>query len=288
MLIDNKIISRLANQALEQSHQKNEVKAFLVQKVEKSIQYWNENNNESAIETISSAIDIGPTLSFLKVLKSLYYCSSKLANKSNELINSISIAQLSELELSMINFIRSCNCIHLEQYLNAIDYASKIIKQNPKSYFAYLPRAVAYQELDKQNEAISDFKMALKEQIQVKGIKAGIAFSYLKKRKLIKALLLHLSVIKHFDNNFRVNHNIGMNYFMLNLNKRALIHINKALHIKKDFADAYRTRGLIYLTQGKFDLANKELQIAKDYGAKDIEKTIRRFEKQLKNTRHNM
>lgn len=287
MLIDNKIISRLANQALEKSHQKNEVKAFLVQQAEKSMQYWDENDNENAIQTITSAIDIAPKLGFLKILKALYYCSSKLANNSNEIINSLSTSQLTELELIMIDFIKSCNCILLEQYSKAIKYSSKIIQQNPKSYFAYLPRAVAYQELDQQNEAISDFKMALKEEIQVQGIKAGLAFSYFKKRKYIKALLLHLRVIKHFEDNFRVNHNIGANYFMLNMNKLALKHINKSIELKKDFADAYRSRGLIYLNQGKRELANQNLELAKKYGAKNIEKTIKRFEKQLKGTRHN-
>lgn len=287
MLFDYRIISRLANQALEQSHQKNEVKAFLFQQAEKSIQYWNENDNENAISTIKNAIGIAPQLAFLTILKSLYYCSSKLALKSNEIISSISTTELDELELIMIKFIKSCNYIHLEQYKLAIAYSNRIIEQNPKSYLAYLPRAVAYQELDKHKEAIDDFKMALKEQTQVKEIKAGIAFSYLKKRSFLKALFLHLGVINHFKDNFRVNHNIGINYFMLNMHKRALKHLNRSIELKSDFADAYRSRGLIYLAEGKIELANFELELAKKYGAKNIDKTIKRFEKQLKGTRHN-
>lgn len=281
MLIDNKIISGLANQALEQSQQKNEVKAFLVQKAEKSIQYWEDNNNESAILTIKSAIDIAPNLAFLKILKALFHCSSKKAKTSNALISSIRTTDLSDLELNMIDFIRSCNSLHLEQYSDTIKYSSKIIDQNPQSYFAYLPRAVAYQELDNQSAAISDFKMALKEQIQVKGVKAGLAFSYMKKRRFIKALFLHLGIIKHFENNYRVNHNIGTNYFMLSMHKRALKHMNRAIELKEDFADAYRSRGLIYLDEGKIEMAKKELNLAKRYGAKNIDKTIKRFEKRL-------
>ena len=281
MLIDNKIISRLANQALEQSQLKNEVKAFLVQQAKKSIQYWDDNNNESAIQTITSAIDIAPNLVLLQILKALFYCSSKEANSSNELISSIPTTDLTDLELNMIDFIRSCNSLHLKQYTDTIKYSSIIIEQNPKSYFAYLPRAVAYQELDNQNAAISDFKMALKEQIQVKGIKAGLAFSYMKKRRFIKALFLHIGIIKHFENNYRVNHNIGTNYFMLSMHKRALKYINKAIELKQDFADAYRSRGLIYLDQGKIEMANQELIMAKKYGAKNIDKTIKRFEKRL-------
>lgn len=281
MIVDNKIISRLANQALEQSQLKNEVKAFLVQQAEKSIQHWDDNNNQSAIKTITSAIDIAPNLAFLKILKALFYSSSKEVNSSNELINSIPTIHLTDLENNMIDFIRSCNSLHLEQYTETIKYSSKIIEQNPKSYFAYLPRAVAYQELDNQNAAIYDFKMALKEKIQAKAIKAGLAFSYMKKRRFIKALFLHLGIIKHFENNFRVNHNIGTNYFMLSMHKRALKHINKAIELKEDFADAYRLRGLIYLDQGKIERANQELILAKKYGAKNIDKTIKRFEKRL-------
>ena len=282
MLIDNKIILHLTNQAIKQSQLKNEVKAFYSQKVNGAFDFWNNNDNQKAIEEISLVLNILPDLNILLIAKALFYSSSKNPQQSNQIIGKISSNEATDLELNMIDFIQSCNFLHVKDYEGAIKTSTNIISRDHKAYYAYLPRAVAYQEINDQKSAIKDFKMALKEKLQTKGIKAGLAFSYMKNKNYFRGLYLHLKVIKHFNDNFRVNHNIGINYFMLNLSRKALFHINRSIELKKDFADAYRTRGLIYMNQGKNKLAYEELLKAKKYGARDIDNTMLRFQNKLK------
>ena len=136
--------------------------------------------------------------------------------------------------------------MHEKRYYDAIKQANEIIKKDRNAYYAYFPRAISFQELNEQNNAIRDFKISLKEKVQVKAIKAGLAFSYMKKKNYIRAIILHLKVIKHFKDNFRINHNIGVNFFLLNFTSKGLHYINKSIELKPDFAEAYTTRGLIY------------------------------------------
>lgn len=283
MLLNNSIVKKLANEALKRSIQKEELKAICIEQTEKAFQSWDNDNPQQAISEINVAIKFFPKLSFLQLMKSLFYCSAKETKESESIINLFKDDELSGEERNIKYFIKSCNSVHEKRFQDAINQANEIINKNKKAYYAYLPRAISFQELDEQKKAIKDFKIALKEELQIEGIKAGLAFSYMKNKNYYRAILLHLRVIKYFKDNFRVNHNIGLNFFLINFVSKGLKYVNKSIELKSDFADAYRTRGLIYLTQGKREDAILELEKARKYGAKGIDKTMKR----LINTRPN-
>lgn len=277
MLRNNIIVKKLAKKALEGSIQKEELKVICIEQTEKAFQCWDNDYYQKAISEINVAIKFFPKLPFLQLLKSLFYCSAKNTKESESIVNLFKDNELSAEERNIKYFIKSCNSAHEKRFHDAINYSNEIIKKNKNAYYAYLPRAISFQELDEQKKAIKDFKVALKEELQIKGIKAALAFSYMKNKNYYRAILLHLRVIKYFKNNFRVNHNIGLNFVLINFVSKGLKYVNKSIELKSDFADAYRTRGLIYFTQGKKEDAILEFEKARKYGAKGIDKTMKRF-----------
>ena len=85
--MNNIIIKRLASKAIERSVQKEEFGAFCIEQTETAIQNWENDKPTEAILCIDRVIGFLPKLSFLWLLKSLFYCSAKQSNKSNKIIN---------------------------------------------------------------------------------------------------------------------------------------------------------------------------------------------------------
>ena len=270
-MLDTSIIKSLASQAIERSTQKEELKSYCLQQAHKAFQLWDQGDYLNAISRINNALGILPKYPLLLLLKALIYCTDKQVGNSNKIIDLLKDQELTDLELNLKQYIQSCNCITHEKYPEAISYASEIINRNKRAYYAHLPRAISYQELNEHHKAIIDFKIASKEKLQVQGIKAGLAFSYMKRKKYIRAIILHLIVIRYFRENYRINYNIGLNLFLLKFYSKGLSYVNKSLELNPDFAEAYRSRGLILLT------LEKDFEKAKELGAKGIEKTLRRF-----------
>ncbi|WP_405225690.1 tetratricopeptide repeat protein [Dokdonia sp. Asnod1-B02] len=267
----------MANQVLENSLIKEDIRAYCFDQTEKAFKSWESDKPNQATKEIDKAIQFLPDVSFLLIMKALFYCSAKKTEESNSIIKSLNENELSELELNLTHYILSCNYFHKKKFYESIWFADEIIKRDKNAYYAYFPKAISHQELNEHNLAIKNFKIALKEKLQINEIKACLAFSYLKKKKNIKALILHLKVKSYFKDNFRVNHHIGMNFLMINSLNKALKYVNKSIELKYNFAEAYRTRGLIYLTKGNRIKAKEDMDTARKYGAIDIDKTINRF-----------
>ncbi|WP_430965282.1 tetratricopeptide repeat protein [Spongiimicrobium sp. 2-473A-2-J] len=283
MLINNSIFKKLANQVLENTLVKEDLRVYCFDQTEKALKSWESNKPNKATRDINKAIQFLPDVPFLLIMKALFYCSAKKTVESNSIIDSLNEIELSELELNLMQYIASCNHVHERKFHESIWFADEIIKRDEKAYYAYFPKAISLQELNEHKKAIKNFKIALKEKLLLNEIKACLAFSYMKNKKFIKALVLHLSVKKYFEENYKVNHHIGVNFFLLNFFAKSLKYVNKSIELKSDFAEAYRTRGLIYLTQGKKSKAKEELEIARKLGATDIDKTMNRFKLNEKN-----
>lgn len=213
MIINKSIFKKLAKQALESSLIKEDIRAYYYEQTEKAFKNWESDKPNTAIRDINKVIQFLPNVSFLLVMKALFYCSAKKVTESNQIINSIHETEITELELNLTQYILSCNYIHQKRFNEAIWYADEIIRRDKNAYYAYFPKAISQQELNEHTIAIKNFKKALKEKLQTNEIKACLAFSYLKSKKFIKALILHLKVKNYFENNFRINHHIAMKNF---------------------------------------------------------------------------
>lgn len=277
LLTNRAILRELAEKALERADQPGEVKIYCQQRVDSAFKYWEEDQHEKAIENAKDLIAILPNENFLHLFVALLFCSAKDTTKSNQIINRIPDADLTDDELDIKQFVQSCNDVHDRHFEKAIASANKIIDRNENAFYAYLPRAIALSELNEHTKAINDYKIALKEKEQVKGIKAMLAFSYMKNKNHLKAFWLHLSIFRHFKNNFRVNHHMGINFFMMNFFSLGLYFINKSIKLKPDFGEAYRSRAMIYLIKGNSKNAIEDLEKARSLGAKGIDKTLKRF-----------
>jgi len=153
----------------------------------------------------------------------------------------------------------------LGQYQRAIvdyDEAIRLTPDDPKAYFA---RALANDDLGQYQRAIEDYSVAirLKPDNQIVYYFRGLVYAKFDQHKL---------AINDFTESLRLSPDYssyfarGNSYFKLNNYKLAIEDYNKAILLKTDHAQAYNSRGLLYIVQNKKRLGCLDLQKACDLG----------------------
>jgi tetratricopeptide (TPR) repeat protein len=267
-------INELAKKAIKYSSRKENYPDFLNQLLEESFENWDSGNLNEALNYCNQFIQLEPNVNIGLLLKSILLTSKKKFDKSDEILNSISIEELNELENEIRLFTISCNCFYTKRNKEAIGFCDELILIKPSNYTIYLIRGLANAELENHKEAILDFKMALKEKWEIKGIKSNLAYSYLRNGNRIKSLLLFRQVVNHFPDHWKIQYNTGLSYFKLGFFSKALIYLNKTEELKPDFSGTYLTRGYIYLKRGFKEKALIDWNLAKELGEEKKYKTL--------------
>ena len=150
----------------------------------------------------------------------------------------------------------------------ALDLCNEFLKLDDGEFAEiHIIRGFANASLEKHKEAIKDFKIALKDTDQENAIKANLAYSYLRNKNHLKALLLYRKISKVYPDQWKVQYNTGLSYFKFAQFRKAMPFLNKTEKLKPDFAGTYLTRGFIYLKKGRKELAHNDFLKAKELGA---------------------
>jgi Flp pilus assembly protein TadD len=94
------------------------------------------------------------------------------------------------------------------------------------------------------------------------------AFGYFQKGKNAKTLSVCNKLLKTDTTNAELFHLKAMAEMNLQKDAVALVDLNKAIELKKDFGEAYCDRGVIYWSLGKLNLACKDWKKSKELGWK--------------------
>lgn len=259
---------KLAFDALEHASMKENFSDFMNQLIQKAVELWEFRDFDSAIQKCNEFIEWNSEIQFVHLFKAMIYSSAKEFYKSQNIVDGIDIDTLDEYELKISLFISSINEFYTHKFQNALNKCNEFLKLDDGTFTEiHIIRGFANASLEKHKEAIKDFKIALKDTNQENAIKANLAYSYLRNKNHLKALLIFRKISKHYPNHWKVQYNTGLSYFKFSLFKKAMPFLNKTEELKSNFAGTYLTRGYIYLRTGKKELAHNDFLKAKELGA---------------------
>jgi len=192
----------LAEKAVEYSLRKGKYSDFVIQLLTDSFKEWELGNLDKAIQKCNNFIALQPDMLFGKLLKSLILTSQKRHSESEDLLDSIPTQILDANESQIRNFLKAMNLFYTDKFVESIEYSNEFIKYNAESNRTiYVIRGFANASLENHVQAIMDFKVALKDNLEIEGIKANLAYSYLKNGNHFKSLLMYRKIVKHFPCN---------------------------------------------------------------------------------------
>ena len=263
-------IKQLAQKAIEYSSKKEKYSDFVMQLLDDSIKEWEKDNHEEAIKKCNEFMSLEPQVKFSYLLKALLLTSQKKYSDSQGIIGTLPIEEFNKIENELRLFTVAINLFYTNQFSKSLEYSNAFIQSDKgENRTIYIIRGYANASLENHKEAIKDFKIALKDKWEVEGIKANLAYSYLRNKNHLKALLIYRKVVKNFPNHWKVQYNTGLSYFKFRLFRKAMPYLNRTEELNPDFSGTYLTRGFIYLKNGNRNLALKDWTRAKELGAED-------------------
>jgi TonB family protein len=171
-------------------------------------------------------------------------------------------------------------------HLNAGRYAEseaalrQFVYRNPDDALGYSKLGLAYSGLQKYEEAVVAFKLAIKIRPDVAdaGIyyRLGLAYGALKKYKEAASAFkqaLYVARAQSIDANqtssqtapptVQLHYNLGLAYYNLDRNDDAIKELKQAITLNPQLADPYYALGMAYISQGDEGSAKKQAQILK-------------------------
>jgi len=171
-------------------------------------------------------------------------------------------------------------------HLNAGRYAEseaalrQFVYRNPDDALGYSKLGLAYSGLQKYEEAVVAFKLAIKirPDIADAGIyyRLGLAYGALKKYKDAASAFkqaLYVARAQSIDANqtssqtapptVQLHYNLGLAYYNLDRNDDAIKELKQAITLSPQLADPYYALGMAYISQGDEGSAKKQAQILK-------------------------
>lgn len=259
---------KLAFDALEHASMKENFSDFMNQLIEKAFEFWEFKDFESAIAKCNEFIEWNSEIQFVHLFKAMIHSSAKDFDTSQKIVDGLDKDTYEDYELKIRLFISSINHFYTDKYLEALNFCNEFIMLDDKTFREiYIIRGFANASLENHKEAIKDFRISLKDTDQKNAIKANLAYSYLRNKNHLKALLIYRKISKFYPNHWKVQYNTGLSYFKFTLFKKAMPYLNKTEILKSGFTGTYLTRGFIYLKKGQMELAHNDFLKAKELGA---------------------
>ena len=153
-------------------------------------------------------------------------------------------------------FYKGQNALESGNYSASIKYYDEFIKKNPDIAVAYYNRGIAYYQLQKYEEAVSDLTHAII-------IDPDYALAYHNRAIAYYQLQRYYDAISNFTKSISVDNPYiveaynkrGFVYGILKKYDKALLDYTKAISIDSNYADAYLNRGIVYGILKKYDKA---------------------------------
>ncbi len=128
-------------------------------------------------------------------------------------------------------------------------------------------------------EAIENYKKALKGNYKINNAKANMAYAYLMLHKNWKARKYFKQIVDEFPDNYKVQYNMALCYLRKKKYKLALEFLNRVEKINSNFSGLHLTRGGIYLKLKQIEKAKESLNKAVQFGSNNALKILEKLNK---------
>jgi len=168
---------------------------------------------------------------------------------------------------AILHFRRGHRCLKQDDFGGALFHFSRVLKANPRNYFAYHNRGIALQAMGTYASSIADFDQAIKLQPKNAASYAARGIS----RKFLgdfegaiedqtRALGLDPKLIAALNEIAAASHCSGDI-------DRALIHLTNVVERAPSDPEAFKLRGYVQFCRGKFEAAMADLRRSLEFGA---------------------
>ncbi len=249
---------------------------YLFQILEQSIRYWDEGNNEKALEQIKIFNSNFEEFQFGNLMELAINIENTDPSKAISYLNSVSTESLTSKVLrSWYHFT-----LAVFHFMNLdIDFAKeecdKAIKYEKKIWLVYYLRGTCLAMRELHYSAIPDFKKALKDGYKRNEILACLAYSYLRTRQYRKSFKVHKKIVDQFPENHKVQYNTGLCYKRYKKYKTAIKYFSKAIELDPSIPGYRLTRGRVLMKLRDYNEAAKDLNLAFESGNQIAGKLLR-------------
>jgi tetratricopeptide (TPR) repeat protein len=140
-------------------------------------------------------------------------------------------------------------------YEKAIDDFNSAIRLKPTEAEYFTHRAEAYQATQQYDKALTDFTQALEQDADYVPAFRGRGAVYLEQKKYAEAAREYGEALKRDDHDPSILTELARAEYHLRDLPGAKAHLDAALDLDANYAEAYMLRGLVYAGQQKYDRA---------------------------------
>lgn len=144
----------------------------------------------------------------------------------------------------------------VKDYEKAAEFLEKAVDADPDNSLAHVNLALSYQELGKNELALSQYDVVFRQQPALHSLRFDYGNLLAEMGKDVSAIENYKIYIKNYPNDARVYQNIGLVYKRLNKIDDAILSYEKALELQKDKRDISLVKDLAQCYHLKEDYAN--------------------------------
>ncbi|WP_411345643.1 tetratricopeptide repeat protein [Paenibacillus sp. WLX1005] len=143
----------------------------------------------------------------------------------------------------------------LDDYENALEYSSEVLKLNPSHYDANLIKGSSLGRLNRIDEAIEQFEKILNmKESEIAHYSLGYTYLISEHDDSKEKAIRHFKACLELDQDFVSAHlNLSIVYFHSGIYMESLFHINKTLQLDPELSNAYSHKGELYRFFGLYD-----------------------------------
>lgn len=164
-----------------------------------------------------------------------------------------------------------------KQYQNAIDAYNDYLEARPNDLKIIYKRGRAYEELGKDNEAVSDYRYIISKDAEYADAHLSMGGFFYRTNDYENALFHYDKALEKDRSNAVGYLQRGKTHQRLGSLKEAMGDYNAAISINESIGDFYIARGSLRLVMNQRSIACNDFRIANSLGSKEAEDIIKEY-----------
>jgi tetratricopeptide (TPR) repeat protein len=229
----------------------------------RGLAYYNSSQMNKAIPDYDEALRLNPEYAIAYNNRGLCYYTLQNYTKAK---SDFDMAIKYDPKFAMAYSNRGANYNAERKYDLAISDCTEAIHLNPALAVSYVDRGIAYSNINEHDRAILDYNEALSIEPENSTAFFNRAFSYDIKKDYKASIKDYTEAIRLNPKSQLAYYNRGTAYYNIADDDKAIEDLNESIRMNPEHDRSYYNRSLALRAKGKIELADADLQKAKDLG----------------------
>ncbi len=151
--------------------------------------------------------------------------------------------------------------IRNEVWTDEVKLWDDVVQKSPNKPIGYNNRGIAYAARGRTDEAVKEFKTALRLNPDYAEAHYNLGIAYLAQGRIDEAVNEYQAVLKLNPDHYNAYNNLGHAYLSKGQYDLAIEQLQAGLRMKPDYAEAHNNLGHAYVFKGQYDLAIEQYRI---------------------------